>query len=1101
MVNSVFKTNAYALAVLYIVFASPIDVFGFQTESSLQIRNGNIDNTEYWTTLFDANCVFDKETGFSTKGSLLIDNNPKGTELEFGQIPFGRWSQVIETPDDLTGNLKVTAHFKAKDFDGFANARLVAVCIRNDGAHLSYARGEYLSKNSDWKQVSIVFRPPEETSRISLEIHMTGSGRVWLDDFELTETEEPLTQVPFPRPPEANYWSDLRKSANEISWQFDLEEAQQKSRDSGKPLLVYIRSVEARDKGLKSAQTTLEATSVWAMEDGYQKDVMFRTGVVSIPEISELVSRRFIPLLLTYNFERDLEKKILPGITGNDVVPPSIVIFAANGNKVAHLHRVGVFSIDMIDQWLRDSLDASAAKFEASAGPLDAFWDGQLEQFLDDTAHDDTEEVRILRSRAWTRLGQLDRATVEIKDVDSASASLQRAIIEMRKGSWSQALKHLDKIQSDDDGNKEVIFRKAWCLHRTGQKAEAFKLWHSIRGDDTIGRRAIACLTPGQNAKLWMIVSERLWPREQKLPPHTEFGTENQFSPIDSVNILLELQRSDGSWSFNETGALWSGAMTALGAEALRIWRDELPVPLREKVDKAHQRAVAYLEKLVLRTPTLLDTFNYTYMLDHFLKIDKLAEAQKIVEHLESLQKESGAWSYRHDCVTSFNTADVIVALCKAKSAGLKVSKERLAKGAEALRDMRSAYTKGNFPYSPHRNFQGLARSDPQGSIARNPICEYALIVAGVGSKPNHEKALNDFLEYERQLRTPTKMYSSYFNKNSHGSYFFFYGHHNAFQSAKGAAPELQKKVFDAVKRSILFAREKDGSAMDHFMYGRAYGTAFTLVILGQIREHMHGKTSEDFQDQADSIQIHAFWDRFTDSKYAFGDQWETLQQLSPANPSKNYNHRELEFMLPPADSKVGEVWKIEADKFLPLLRQFHPGVTHKLHGSNNRGAFGCVMSVNKNELRVRYRVHAEIRLEDGIYMPSQFSGDVIWNRKSKKILAFRLAVPPRRNNVAVEWRVVTGEGEDKPKSQMTIADIGFCSRMELANAYGTRFEKTTWLESLTHQQVDDAFRKEIYAFAEINWLPWEQAVAESRKTGKSLHVVALFGPLDDEAC
>ncbi|MGI9516892.1 MAG: hypothetical protein ACR2NP_07610 [Pirellulaceae bacterium] len=824
---------------------------GLQDESiDGLIQNGAIDGPDHWTTRYP-HCSYDAEIGHEQNGSLLVDHN----ELEstdFGKVPFSFWLQEIDVPDDVSDKLKIEAWFRATDFRDFANARLFVFFYSENGEQIGDERGGYVQADCDWTNVAVIFEPPENCTSVKIHVHMQGHGRLWIDDFKISETTESQPYLPFPRPPETGYWQPLRKSAEDIPWQFDLDEALEQSQETGKPILVYVRSVEARDEGLVSAQSSLQASGVWAMDDGFQKDVMFRAGPLSEPHVSALIQRRFVPVILTYQFPRDRKSEIVPTVTGDDAITPALIILGDSGEIVARVHRIGVYSGDHVDQWLRHGLKRAAAASTAT-DPGDLYLDGELNLIVENTKGQQDDQFRLLRARALTRLGRLAEATESIGELELPAVSLQRAVIAMRDGEWTEAISHLDEIDLEESPElrEEVVFRHGWCLHRTGSHSRAAELWHSVRGDTLMGRKALACLTMSQDPKLWMLGSERLWSRDNPLATSTEVGQAGEFLPDDSVRILLELQRENGSWGWNETGPLWSGAMTALSAEALWRWQAGLPEDLRSRSLEAQKRAIAYLES-ILTHASRIDTFNFPYMLDHFLRTDNREPAQKMVDHLVSMQTESGAWTYRHDCVTSFNTADVLVALSRARTAGLDVPDESIERGAEALYAMRSTFSKNNFPYSPSRNFINLSKSDPHGSIARDPMCEYALLLADNGDEELYAAALKRFIQHESMLREPTKQYSGYFNDNAHGSYFFFYGHFNALQAAELASPELRTEVEEAVLRAILSAREQDGSSIDNFMYGRAYGTAVTLVITGRLRDTPVDAEREQQPDEKD---------------------------------------------------------------------------------------------------------------------------------------------------------------------------------------------------------------------------------------------------------
>ena len=99
----------------------------------------------------------------------------------------------------------------------------------------------------------------------------------------------------------------------------------------------------------------------------------------------------------------------------------------------------------------------------------------------------------------------------------------------------------------------------------------------------------------------------------------------------------------------------------------------------------------------------------------------------------------------------------------------------------------------------------------------------------------NLQAALLRFTQMAHELRKPTKMFFGYFNKRGHGSYFFFYAHHHALRAAELLEDEkLKSRVIKLIRKEVLSAQEYDGTFIDHFLYGRSYGTAMALLILAE---------------------------------------------------------------------------------------------------------------------------------------------------------------------------------------------------------------------------------------------------------------------------
>ena len=210
-----------------------------------------------------------------------------------------------------------------------------------------------------------------------------------------------------------------------------------------------------------------------------------------------------------------------------------------------------------------------------------------------------------------------------------------------------------------------------------------------------------------------------------------------------------------------------------------------------------------------------------------------------------------------------------------------------------------------------------------------------------------------------------------------------------------------------------------------------------------------------------------------------------------------------------PKDASVGDVWRIKSEPVVEILKQLHEGATGQLRPGGTGGSFACLAAESETHLLVRSRTHARFILSDGKYTPSQFAGAALIEKSSQKVVALRLSVPARRNNVDLNWNRKPKEGEVRidQKGNITtarvtmVADIGYCSQLDLVGGDQALLGTMKWEKELGFDVVDQKFRNKFYKFAEINWLPFENAVAESQKSGKPLHVVALFGVLDDESC
>jgi hypothetical protein len=264
----------------------------------------------------------------------------------------------------------------------------------------------------------------------------------------------------------------------------------------------------------------------------------------------------------------------------------------------------------------------------------------------------------------------------------------------------------------------------------------------------------------------------------------------------------------------------------------------------------------------------------------------------------------------------------------------------------------------------------------------------------------------------------------------------------------------------------------------------------------------------------AREMELTAYWEPFGESKYGFAESWETLKNLRPHQAVRAATADELSVFLPPAGAKLGDVWELDGARCSALLKQLHPGATPTLHHFGPNGSYGCLAAENENYRLVRTRAHAEFEFPDGWFTPSQFAGEIVVDRRTDSVVALRLRVPARRNNVDLNWKtgematvrgpdgqVMTGEDGEPMVVPSIIADIGYCPRLELSGGALELLSDTEWHNRMVEREIDRQLQGRFYEFSRIEWLDWETAVARAQAEGKPLHVVALFGTLDDESC
>lgn len=241
------------------------------------------------------------------------------------------------------------------------------------------------------------------------------------------------------------------------------------------------------------------------------------------------------------------------------------------------------------------------------------------------------------------------------------------------------------------------------------------------------------------------------------------------------------------------------------------------------------------------------------------------------------------------------------------------------------------------------------------------------------------------------------------------------------------------------------------------------------------------------------SIELNAFWEPLTDAVYQF-DQKPLIRDLVVAEKQKSWRSSDFQVFMPKQPVAIGDSWTVDPNLVLPFLKQFHPGANADLHHGavSAPGGWACLSALDNRFAEIRFRVHAEFVLDgDGSfpnsswYTPAQFQGKITVDCNSNSVVGFQMGVPDQSANV--DLNLPTG------------ADIGRVPRMELIGGTFPEFDGKN--RGITDDEVCSLLAKKFYQFAEVNWLSLPEARRQSLQTGKPLHVIALFGSLDDESC
>jgi len=225
------------------------------------------------------------------------------------------------------------------------------------------------------------------------------------------------------------------------------------------------------------------------------------------------------------------------------------------------------------------------------------------------------------------------------------------------------------------------------------------------------------------------------------------------------------------------------------------------------------------------------------------------------------------------------------------------------------------------------------------------------------------------------------------------------------------------------------------------------------------------------------------------------------------AQTEATYSAHQLSLLLPTKLERVGQLWSIEPERFLPFLKQLHPHASVSFDGyptSYGRrpgpaGAFGIVRTLSDDRAELQFRVHAELLLGPGIYYtPACFEGRLVLDRTQHHATWFQLAVPTK-HSINVTVHLVT----QHPRTGVPVATMRFerVPRMVVEGGTPDAAAEEHKPGSLSVLEASEQLKRQFYKFLDIDWVPITKAQEMAREQDRPLLVAVLTSPLDDQSC
>jgi len=269
------------------------------------------------------------------------------------------------------------------------------------------------------------------------------------------------------------------------------------------------------------------------------------------------------------------------------------------------------------------------------------------------------------------------------------------------------------------------------------------------------------------------------------------------------------------------------------------------------------------------------------------------------------------------------------------------------------------------------------------------------------------------------------------------------------------------------------------------------------IVVSGQLNADNYSAANNKITltlDDTSEILVTGFIAPVGESLSDNFKQWDELVNLRVAEPEKQHSASVFQAFLPNKPVSVGDLWVPDMLRVVTLLKQLHPNPNFFLHinAGDSFGLWACLRAYNDQYADIVFRIHAEFRLKDGWFTPSQFTGHLVIDRTKEQVAFFEMYVPKSVINFDVNWK--------RDKGYM-VTSTGFCSKMELRAGTQDLLENVEFTESITQEAAERALILRFYKSQQINWVPLNQVLEIAQAQQKLIHVISVDGPLVDESC
>ena len=271
-------------------------------------------------------------------------------------------------------------------------------------------------------------------------------------------------------------------------------------------------------------------------------------------------------------------------------------------------------------------------------------------------------------------------------------------------------------------------------------------------------------------------------------------------------------------------------------------------------------------------------------------------------------------------------------------------------------------------------------------------------------------------------------------------------------------------------------------------------GFLILVIINGHLNADNHSVTGNKITlnlDGTSEVALKGFIAPVEYTQYNFHVEWDALANFAVAEPEKRHSASVFHAFLPDAAVAAGDLWQVEEEGALALLKQLNPNPRFNLDINNgdSYGLWACLRAYNDKSAEIVFRIHAEFVLNEGRFTPSQFKGHLLIDRMNGKVVSFKMYVPEGVLNFDVGW------------NKLGAIDVGYCPQIELRTETQTTLSDTETVASITQEEAEREMILRFYKSEQINWVSLEEALEMMQVQQKPVHAISIDGPLADEAC